>query len=156
MSQDMKKYIRTLMVLTVLMLGAGSEMWAQSLSNSDIEIDPNIANGTITLKSLETRTVTLTVTPSSDYYIKASDIVVNKESKAEEQDAEIVQDYVNYSSGPRGYPHAFPVLVREADGAEISLQSSEYHRYQKRRHHHPGSEKALPEHENLWGKDFYK
>ena len=53
------------------MYGAG-EMWAQ-----DVTIATGISNGSIVKSSVSNRVVTLTVTPSSGYYIKASDIVVN-------------------------------------------------------------------------------
>ena len=74
--QDMIRYLRTLMVLAALMFGAAGEVWGQSLTAGDIELAP-YSGGTIT-KSVNGRVVTLTVTPSSDYFIKASDIVVEK------------------------------------------------------------------------------
>ena len=76
----MKNYIRILTIITALMFGAVSEAWAQ-LANSDIEIEvkPSASAGTITASvNATTREVTLTMTPGSGYYIKASDIVVEK------------------------------------------------------------------------------
>ncbi len=75
----MKNYIRILTLITALMFGAVSGAWAQ-LANNDImiEVKPGDA-GTVTPSvDATTREVTLTVTPASGYYIKASDIVVEK------------------------------------------------------------------------------
>lgn len=75
---EMKNYMRILIVMTALMFGAVSEVCGQTLSAGDIEIDIKPAGaGTIT-QSVEGRTVTLTITPSANYYIKASDIQVEK------------------------------------------------------------------------------
>lgn len=79
--EDMKKRmnsIRFLVVILVLMFGAVSGAWAQ-LNVSDIEIEnkPNASAGNIE-PSVNGREVTLTVTPAAGYYIKASDIVVEK------------------------------------------------------------------------------
>ena len=73
-------YIRVLIMMMALMFGAVSEAWAQ-LANKDIEIDvkPSASAGTVAASvNAETREVTLTVTPASGYYIKASDIFVEK------------------------------------------------------------------------------
>ena len=73
-------YIRILIMMMALMFGAVSEAWAD-LTNSDIEIEVKPSNdaGTVTPSvNATTRVVTLTVTPVSGYYIKASDIVVEK------------------------------------------------------------------------------
>ena len=61
------------------MFGAVSGAWAQ-LTNDDIEVEVKpSATGTVTKNvNSETRVVTLTVTPASNYYIKASDIIVEK------------------------------------------------------------------------------
>ena len=79
--EDMKKRmnsIRFLVVILALMFGAVSGAWAQ-LNVSDIEIEkkPNASAGNIE-PSVNGREVTLTVTPAAGYYIKASDIVVEK------------------------------------------------------------------------------
>ena len=78
--QDMKQTIRFFFMLMALMMGATSESWAQEpeLTESDIVIDDGIKHGTVAFKSLTDRTVTLTITPDAGYYIKASDIVVEK------------------------------------------------------------------------------
>ena len=74
----MKNYIRVLTMITALMFGAVSGAWAQ-LTSDDIEFDvkPSVSAGDI-VPSFDGRKVTLTVTPASGYYIKASDIVVEK------------------------------------------------------------------------------
>ena len=67
----MKNYMRSLVILTALLFGAVNEVWGQSVT-----IDPGITNGSVSQKSVESRTVTLTVTPNDGYYIKADDIKV--------------------------------------------------------------------------------
>ena len=77
---DMKNYIRILTIITALMFGTVSGAWAQ-FNDSDIEIEvkPNALAGTVAKNvNATTREVTLTVTPASGYYIKTSDIVVEK------------------------------------------------------------------------------
>ena len=77
---DMKNYIRILTMITALMFGAVNGAWAQAtLENNDIEIEvkPSPSAGNIS-KSVSGREVTLTVTPATGYYIKASDIVAEK------------------------------------------------------------------------------
>ena len=78
--QDMKQTIRFFFMLMALMMGATSELWAQEpeLTESDIVIDDGIEHGTVAFESVTNRKVTLTVTPGAGYYIKASDIVVEK------------------------------------------------------------------------------
>jgi len=78
--QDMKQTIRFFFMLMALMMGATSESWAQEpeLTESDIVIDDGIEHGTVAFESVTNRTVTLTITPDAGYYIKASDIVVEK------------------------------------------------------------------------------
>lgn len=73
----MKNYIRILTMITALMFGAANGAWA--LTNDDIVIDvkPGASAGNIS-KSVSGREVTLTVTPATGYYIKASDIVAEK------------------------------------------------------------------------------
>ena len=76
----MKNYIRILTMITALMFGAVNESWAQAqLTNEDIEVEvtPNDVGCTVT-KSVDGREVTLIVTPATGYFIKASDIVVEK------------------------------------------------------------------------------
>ena len=76
----MKNYIRILTIITALMFGAVSGAWAQ-LANDDIEIEvkPGDAGCTVTpTVDATTREVTLTVTPALGYYIKTSDIFVEK------------------------------------------------------------------------------
>ena len=75
---DMKNYIRILTMITALMFGAANGAWAQ-LNVSDIVIEkkPNASAGNIE-PSVTGREVTLTVTPATGYYIKASDIVAEK------------------------------------------------------------------------------
>ena len=74
-SRDMIKGNMTRIIISALILlmyGAG-EAWA----DISVDIDPALTNGTI-ISSINqsTREVTLTVTPASGYYIKASDIEV--------------------------------------------------------------------------------
>ncbi len=76
----MKNYIRILTMITALMFGAANGAWAQAtLNDNDIEIEvkPGASAGNIS-KSVSGREVTLTVTPATGYYIKASDIVAEK------------------------------------------------------------------------------
>ncbi len=77
---DMKNYIRILVIMVALMWGTVSGAWAQlSASDVEIEVKPSTSAGTVTANvNAETREVTLTVTPASGYYIKASDIIVEK------------------------------------------------------------------------------
>ena len=78
-------YIRVLIMITALMFGAAGEMLAQSFSFTDNDIAVT-GNGTAKLKTEGgivtnddgTHTVTLTIEPVEGYYIKASDIVVEK------------------------------------------------------------------------------
>ena len=78
--EDMKKRMNSIRFLVVILalFGAVSGAWAQ-LNVSDIEIEnkPNASAGNIE-PSVNGREVTLTVTPATGYYIKASDIVVEK------------------------------------------------------------------------------
>ena len=77
---DMKNYIRILTMITALMFGAANGAWAQAtLEDNDIviEVKPSVSAGDI-VPSFDGRVVTLTVTPASGYYIKASDIVAEK------------------------------------------------------------------------------
>ena len=76
----MKNYIRILTMITALMFGAANGAWAQATLNDNdivIEVKPSDAGCTVT-KSISGREVTLTVTPATGYYIKASDIVAEK------------------------------------------------------------------------------
>ena len=74
----MKNYIHILTIITALMFGAVSGAWAQlSVDDIEMEVYPNVSAGNIS-KSISEREVTLTVTPATGYYIKASDIVVEK------------------------------------------------------------------------------
>ena len=84
MKQDMKQTIRFFLLLTAFWFGAASEVLAQfSFSNSDITIT---GTGTAVLKTEGgivsnddgTHTVALTITPGDGYYIRTSDIVVEK------------------------------------------------------------------------------
>ena len=78
-------YIRILIMITAMMFGAAGEMLAQSFSFTDNDIAVT-GNGTAKLKTEGgivtnddgTHTVTLTIEPGEDSYIKASDIVVEK------------------------------------------------------------------------------
>ncbi len=70
--------IRILIVVFALLFGAVSGAWALTIDDIEIgEVKPSASAGTIS-KSISGRVVTLTVTPASGYYIKASDIVVEK------------------------------------------------------------------------------
>ena len=76
----MKSYIRILIVMIALMIGVVSGAWAQ-LTNDDviIEVKPNASAGIVSASvNATTRVVTLSITPASGYYIKASDIIVEK------------------------------------------------------------------------------
>ena len=76
----MKNYIRILIIVAALTFWAVSGAWAQ-LTKNDIEIDvkPNTDAGSVAKSvNVETREVTLTLTPTSGYYIRKSDIVVEK------------------------------------------------------------------------------
>jgi len=87
MKQDIKQIIRFFLLVTTLWLGVASGVWAQSnfsFSNSDITITGTVTgtgtvgNGGIVADTDGKHTVTLTITPGEGYYIKASDIVVEK------------------------------------------------------------------------------
>lgn len=76
----MKSYIRILIVMIALMIGVVSGAWAQ-LTNDDVivEVKPNASAGIVSASvNATTRVVTLSITPASGYYIKASDIIVEK------------------------------------------------------------------------------
>ena len=68
----MKNYIRILTMITALMFGAANGAWAQATLEDNDTSAGNIS------KSVSGREVTLTVTPATGYYIKASDIVAEK------------------------------------------------------------------------------
>ena len=87
------RLIKTIIILFALLMGVMSEAWAQespTLTKANIIIDGGtqvgetdeytVTNGSVTITSVspETRTVTLTVTPSAGYCIQKSDIVVQK------------------------------------------------------------------------------
>ena len=74
---DMKNYIRILTMITALMFGAANGAWALTNDDIEIEVKPSASTGNIS-KSISGQEVTLTVTPATGYYIKASDIVVEK------------------------------------------------------------------------------
>ena len=76
MKLEKMNYMRILVVLAALTCGAVGEVWGQTdIDPNNILIPENSSSGSIS-KSVSGRTVTLTVTPASGYYIKASDIVV--------------------------------------------------------------------------------
>lgn len=78
MKREKMNYMRILVVLAALTCGAVGEVWGQTdIDPNNILIPENSSSGSIS-KSVSGRTVTLTVTPASGYYIKASDIVVEK------------------------------------------------------------------------------
>ena len=78
MKREKMNYMRILVVLAALTCGAVGEVWGQTdIDPNNILIPGNSSSGSIS-KSVSGRTVTLTVTPASGYYIKASDIVVEK------------------------------------------------------------------------------
>ena len=74
---DMKNYIRILTMITALMFGAVSGAWALTNDDIEIEVKPSASTGNIS-KSISGQEVTLTVTPATGYFIRASDIVVEK------------------------------------------------------------------------------
>ena len=83
MTQDMKskQTIRIFFLMLTLFMGSASKVLA--LVQSDIVIDPAIDNnqGSVAVKSIaeDGRTVTITVTPTSNYYLKENaDIIVYK------------------------------------------------------------------------------
>ena len=70
--------IRILIIMVALMFGAVSEAWAQLTANDiEYEVKPSASAGTVS-PSVSERTVTLSVTPATGYFIKASDFVVEK------------------------------------------------------------------------------
>lgn len=72
----MMKYTRKFFLLLILLLSLSGEVWA-ALVKDNIRITPP-TNGTVEFKSINDRTVTITVTPNDGYYIKRSDIMVQK------------------------------------------------------------------------------
>ena len=97
--EDMKKVmnsIRILIVLFALMFGAVSGAWAQLITDDvEIEVKPSASAGDVSVSTIETREVTLTVTPAENYYIKASDIIVEKLVNIDKANAEVWQSFVN-------------------------------------------------------------
>ena len=73
--QEYKSFVLRLIAVLFLMEIGISGVWAQSVT---VTIDNGITNGTVSQSSIAGREVTLTVTPASGYYIKSSDIVVEK------------------------------------------------------------------------------
>ena len=70
-----KRYTRIFYMILMLLASGAGEAWADlAPGNITTEIKPN-ASGSIDI-SVSGREVTLTITPASGYYIKASDIVV--------------------------------------------------------------------------------
>ena len=83
MTQDMKskQTIRIFFLMLTLFMGSASK--ALALVQSDIVIDPaiDVTQGSVAVKSIadDRRTVTITVTPTSNYYLKENaDIIVYK------------------------------------------------------------------------------
>lgn len=77
MNKEMK-YIRVLVMMMALMWGTVSGAWAQLTANDiEYEVKPSASAGTVS-PSVSERTVTLSVTPATGYFIKASDFVVEK------------------------------------------------------------------------------
>lgn len=71
------RYIRTIILILALFIGATNEAWA--LSQADIIFDPaSPEGGTVAFKSIDGQTVTITVTPGEGFYVKISDIIVQK------------------------------------------------------------------------------
>ena len=72
------RQIKTLLIMLALIMGAANGAWA--LSTADIKIDESITHGSVTVKSVvdATRTVTITVTPASGYFVERENIVVQK------------------------------------------------------------------------------
>ena len=81
------RIIRTIILMLALFMGTVSEAWA--LSTTDIIIDGSITHGNVAVSSVNdaTRTVTITVTPASGYFVNKSDIIV-------------LEDVKNYSKEP--------------------------------------------------------
>ena len=77
MNKEMNS-IRILIIMVALMFGAVNEAWAQLTANDiEYEVKPSASAGTVS-PSVSERTVTLSVTPATGYFIKASDFVVEK------------------------------------------------------------------------------
>jgi len=84
MKREKMNYMRSLVILAALLFGAVNEVWGQSVeiaNTSDTQSpytikDGGTTTGTINAVSVSDRTVTLTVTPVSGYYITADDIKV--------------------------------------------------------------------------------
>ena len=70
------RQIKTIIIMLALIMGAANEAWA--LSDADIKIDGGITHGSVTIKSVVDRTVTITVTPATGYFVKLENIVVQK------------------------------------------------------------------------------
>ena len=84
----MKNYMRSLVILSALLFGAVSEVWAQAITANDIfiQVMPSgkegkgsvtATEGTVTA-SVTDRTVTLTVTPANGYKTKKALIIAEK------------------------------------------------------------------------------
>jgi hypothetical protein len=72
-----RRYTRIFYVILMLLMCGAGKAWA--LSEADIIFDPaSPVGGTVAFKSIDGQTVTITVTPASGYYVKKSDIVVQK------------------------------------------------------------------------------
>ena len=118
MTQEMKskQTIRIFFLMLALFMGATSE--ALALVQSDIIIDQAIDNtqGSVTFKSIaeDGKTVTITVTPTSDYYLKENaDIIVYK--------------LVSFSNAPtRSNDIGFPIADRLVVTGPVENTTNDY------------------------------
>lgn len=84
MIQDIKHILKTIMLLVVLMTGATVNVCASEKKTENgytviVNKEPNDAAGTVTVSSISAEgLVTMTVTPTSDYYTKKSMITVER------------------------------------------------------------------------------
>ena len=103
MNQRMKNVVRTIFLVVALFTGATEELRADDINAGNISIN-SVSNGTITTKSVAGRTVTITVTPNSGYFINRSDIKVQKlvdPSSATRTTAPEIADYLPVSGPDR-------------------------------------------------------
>ena len=114
------RYIRTIILILALFMGAASEAWA--ISENDIIFDPiNPVGGTVSVKTIEHKTtgddqgwkVTITLTPEAYYHNELSNIIVQKladlgQAQARRRTPNIASELQVTSAGGNDYQFTIP------------------------------------------------